>query len=370
MFLMFDGKRKGFKVKINNLLIIIFFLLTNIGVMFLLYPSLILDTVDNGHWLIVLIHGLSHVALFGILLFGVSKLEKPNILESLPKNRWVVSLVLLVPLGLFIVGTVIVSIRTYAEFTTVLFLNQTPMLYVMLIFITTATYIGLGSMESIFRTTFLIAGASSYVIVVIFLLSFFNAEWYNFFPAKVSNVDFLFKMPFITGFLILFPTFLFIAFLPKRKKFNYKTVFWFSWFLIPFIFMAAYSPMLVFGSEIARNFTFPYIEMLATVDIEWSIFETLTSLFGLSLLIYATLFLGMMLHILRMIYQSIFQTGKLHASIALVVMVILITFTANMISTWEQVQTHIIWIVPLRFYTFIGLLIFIFWIGRRKKHEA
>lgn len=367
---MSGGKRKGFKVKINNLLIIIFFLVTNIGVMFLLYPSLILDTVDNGHWLIVLIHGLSHIALFGMLLFGVSKLKEPNILKNLPKKRWAVSLTLLVPISLFIIGTVIIAIRTYAEFTTVLFLNQTPMFYVMVIFITTAGYIGLGSMESIFRTTFLIAATSSYVIVVIFILSFFNAEWYNFFPAKVSNFDFLLEMPFITGFLILSPTFLFIAFLPKGKKFNYKTVFWFSWFLILFIFMAAYSPMLVFGNEIARNFTFPYIEMLATVDIDWSIFETLTSLFGLSLLIYATLFLGMLLHILRMLYQNIFHTSKLHASIAMVIIVIFITAVANMISTWEQVQSHIIWIVPLRFYTFISLLIFIFWIGRRNRHET
>ncbi len=370
MFLMSGGKRKGFKVKVNNLLIIIFYLITNIGVMFLLYPTLILDTVDNGHWLIVLLHGFSHIVLLGILLFGVSKLEEPNILRSLPKNRWIVSLTLLVPLGLFIIGTVIVSIRTYAEFTTVLFLNQTPMFYVMVIFITTATYIGLGSMESIFRTTFLIAVASSYVIAVIFLLSFFNAEWYNFFPAKVDNIDFIFEMPFITGFLVLSPTFLFFAFLPKRKKLDYKTVFWFSWFIIPLIFMAAYSPMLVFGNEIARNFTFPYIEMLATVDIEWSIFETLTSLFGLSLLVYATLFLGMLLHILRMLYQSMFQTGKLHASIALVIIVILITIAADMISTWEQVQTHIIWIIPFRFYAFISLLIFIFWVGRGKKHET
>ncbi len=134
--------------------------------------------------------------------------------------------------------------------------------------------------------------------------------------------------------------------------------------------MAAYSPMLVFGFEVARNFTFPYIEMLATVDIQWSIFETLTSLFGLSLLIYATIFLGMLLHILRMLYQNMFQVGSLHASIALVVIVITIAVAANMISTWEQVQTHIIWIIPLRFYSIISLLIFIFWIGRRQKHET
>lgn len=367
---MSGGKRKGSKVKINNLLIIIFFLLTNIGVMFLLYPTLILDTVDNGHWLIVLIHGFAHIALVGVLLFGMSKLENPNVLQYLPEKRWFISIVFMIPLSLFIIGTVIVSIRTYAEFTTVLFLNQTPILYVMIIFVTTATYIGLGSMESIFRTTLLIAGASSYIIVVIFILSFFNAKWYNLFPMKVSNIDFVFEMPFITGFLILSPTFLFFAFLPKRKKLNYKTIFWFSWCLIPFIFMAAYSPMLVFGFEVARNFTFPYIEMLATVDIQWSIFETLTSLFGLSLLIYATIFLGMLLHILRMLYQNMFQVGSLHASIALVVIVITIAVAANMISTWEQVQTHIIWIIPLRFYSIISLLIFIFWIGRRQKHET
>lgn len=367
---MSGGKRKGFKVKINNLLIITFFLLTNIGVMFLLYPTLILDTVDNGHWLVVLIHGFTHIALVGILLFGMSKLENPNVLQYLPEKRWFISIIFMIPLSLFIIGTVIVSIRTYAEFTTVLFLSQTPILYVMVIFVATATYIGLGSMESIFRTTFLIAGASSYIIVVIFILSFFNAEWHNFFPMKVDNIDFIFEMPFITGFLVLSPTFLFFAFLPKKKKLNYKTIFWFSWFLIPFIFMAAYSPMLVFGYEVARNFTFPYIEMLATVDIQWSIFETLTSLFGLSLLIYATIFLGMLLHILRMLYQNMFRVSKLHASVALVIIVIIITIAANMISTWEQVQTHVIWIIPLRFYSFISLLIFIFWIGRRQKHET
>lgn len=367
---MSGGKRKGFKVKINNLLIITFYLVTNIGVMFLLYPSLILDTVENGHWLVALLHGLSHISLIGILLFGISKLKSPNILKYLPENRWMVSITLLVPLSIFIIGTVIVSIRTYAEFTTVLFLNQTPFFYVMLIFIATATYISLGSMESIFRTAFLIAFTSSYIILIIFILSFFNAEWYNFFPMEVDNVDFIFKQPFITGFLVLSPTFLFLAFLPERKKFNPKTVFWFAWFIIPFIFMAAYSPMLVYGYEVARNFTFPYIEMLATVDIQWSIFETLTSLFGLSLLIYATLFLGMLLHILRMIYQSMFRTSKLHASIALVVIVIFITVLANLISTWEQVQTYIIWIIPFRFYAFISLLIFIFWIGRRQKHET
>lgn len=367
---MFVGKRKGFIVKINNLLIVLFYLITNIGVMFLLYPTLIMDTVENGHWLIVLLHGFSHIVTLSILLIGLSKLEEPNILRYLPKNRWLVSIFLLVPLLIFIIGTVITSIRTYAEFTTVLFLNQTPIFYVMVIFIATATYIGLGSMESIFRTTFLIAAASSFVILVIFILSFFNAEWYNFFPIKVDRLDFLLEMPFITGFLILTPTFLFFAFLPEGKKFDPKTVFWFSWFIIPLIFMSAYSPMLVFGYEVARNFTFPYIEMLATVDIQWSIFETLTSLFGLSLLIYATIFLGMLLHILRMLYQSIFQTSKLHASIALIIMVIAITMTANMISTWEQVQQHVVWLIPFRFYSIFSLLIFIFWIGRRKKHEA
>ncbi|WP_152655631.1 GerAB/ArcD/ProY family transporter [Oceanobacillus sp. CFH 90083] len=357
-------------MKINNLLIILFFFITNVGVMFLLYPTLILDTVDNGHWLVVLLHGFSHIIILGVLLVGLSKLKEPNILRYVPKNRWIISVAIFVPLALFIIGTVIVSIRTYAEFTTVLFLNQTPILYVMIIFIATATYIGLGSMESIFRTTFLIAAASSFFILIIFILSFLNARWYNLFPIKVDRIDFLFEMPFITGFLILTPTFLFLAFLPKGKKMDVKSIFWFAWFIIPLIFIAAYSPMLVFGYEAAQNFTFPYIEMLATVDIQWSIFETLTSLFGLSLLIYATLFLGMLLHILRMLYQSVFQTGSLHASIALVVMVIVITLTANMISTWDEVQNHIAWLIPFRFYSIISLLIFIFWIGRREKHEA
>ncbi len=366
---MSDGKRKGFKVKISNLLIITYFFIVNIGLMFLLYPTLILDTVENGHWLVVLLHGISYILIIGLFLYGISKLKKPNILEHLPKNRWLVSIVVFIPLSLFLIGTVITAVRTYAEFTTVLFLNQTPILYVMILFIVTATYIGLGSMESIFRTAFLIMATSGFVIVIIFLLSFYNAKWYYIFPMKVDNIDFLLDIPFITGFLILSPTFLFLAFLPKKNKYNFKIIFWSSWFLIPIIFISAYSPMSVFGYEVARNFTFPYIEMLASVDVEWSIFETLTSLFGLSLLIYATLFLGMLLHILRMMYQSIFQVSNLHASIALVVIVIGITFVANMISTWEQVQSHTLWLVPFRFYSIISLLIFIFWIGRRQKHE-
>ncbi|MFS0750543.1 GerAB/ArcD/ProY family transporter [Oceanobacillus sp. 1P07AA] len=356
-------------MKINNLLVITYFLIVNMGLMFLLYPSLIIDTVENGHWLVVLLHGISHMVFFGILLYGMSKLKQPNILDYVPKNRWVVSIIVFIPIGLFIIGTVITAIRTYAEFTTVLFLNQTPLLYVMLIFIISATYIGLGSMGSIFRTTFLIMVTSGFIIAIIFFLSFYNAEWYNFFPAKVDGIDFLIQSPFITGFLILTPTFLFIAFLPRGKNYSFKTIFWSSLLLIPIIFLSAYSPILVFGYEVAKNFTFPYIEMLATVDIEWSIFETLTSLFGLSLLLYATIFLGMLLHILRMLYQTMFQTSNLHASIALIFIVIGITFVANMISTWEQVQSHIMWLVPFRFYTIVSLLVFIFWIGRRHKHE-
>ena len=367
---MSGGKRKGFKVKINNLLVITYFLIVNIGLMFLLYPTLILDTVENGHWLVVLLHGFSYMVLLGVFLYGMSKLKQPNILEYVPKNRWLVSIIVLVPISLFIIGTVITAIRTYAEFTTVLFLNQTPFLFVMLLFISAATYIGLGSIGSIFRAAFLIIATSSLIIVVIFFLSFFNAEWYYFFPAKVSSFDFLIQTPFITGFLILTPTFLFLAFLPKRRgDYNFKTIFWSSMILIPIIFVSAYSPILVFGYEVAKNFTFPYIEMLATVDIEWSIFETLTSLFGLSLLLYATIFLGMLLHILRLLYQTMFRTSNIHASIALIIIVIIITMTANMISTWEQVQSHVLWLTPLRFYTIVSLLVFIFWIGRRQKHE-
>ncbi|MDQ0271847.1 GerAB/ArcD/ProY family transporter [Cytobacillus purgationiresistens] len=354
-------------MKINTMYIIVTLLLSHIGLVSLFFPSLVVDTVDQGHWLVILLWSSLSYLIFYFYVFGLKKTAPHSIIETFSQRGKSWLYIGLLPLFFFQLILVVLSLRTYSEFTANLLLSETPVPMAMAVFLIPSLYIACGSFESILRTGFLISIIVSPIIFIILLFSLQNTHWTNIMPLSPPGLDAIFDKSFIDGLFIQAPVFTYLGFIPSKIKYNSGAVFYFGLLGILFAFIAVYIPLAIYSQEAISLFLFPFPAALDTVHIEWSVFERLSVVFCLILIIFAVLFLAMTLLTIRLLYQAFVKAQTTHSIIFLIIVSICLYIFAYLLVNWNQVERAVTWSTPLRIYTFVSIPLALYWLGIRRK---
>ncbi|MFD2329649.1 GerAB/ArcD/ProY family transporter [Cohnella sp. GCM10020058] len=334
--------------------VVVIYLVTHFGLIFFLYPADIIASVSVGHWSAVLFGFAIHFTLIGIYLKGLSYFASQNVIDIFTGVSKVFAYIMLLPLALYFLSIMIIAIRAYAEIVSVIFLSETPIWTIMLLFLIVSTLVSLSGIEPLMRTGVLVALLFSPFLILVLILSFQNVDWRYALPVidrEVASFSYLLKRPFLQSLFAFVGGFLFLGFIPAQIPFKGRKIVWFSLVLLPFFLLSVYVPILTFGENTASKFPFPFIMAVDTVDVSWLMFDRVTIFFMISLLCFVILFLALVMWTTL----SLLKRGLpfIKVSVASVLLPILVFIVCMLVPNWSAIEQLLWWNTYLRLYAAI-----------------
>ncbi|WP_158630131.1 GerAB/ArcD/ProY family transporter [Cohnella sp. AR92] len=345
-------------------------LITNLGLIFFLYPADIIASLSTGHWSAVLLGFVIHIGMVSVYIKGLSKCAPKNVIDLFQSAGNVFAFLMLLPLAVYFVMMLIITVRAYAEIVTMVFLAQTPLWTIMLLFLALSTLVSLWGIESLFRTSMLIALLFFPFLIIVVILSFQNVDWHYMLPfvdRKTATFSYVFHRPFLQSLFAFVGGFLFLGFIPPYVPYQSRKIIMASLLLLPFFLISVYVPLLTFGENTASKFPFPFIMAVDTVDISWLMFDRITIFFMISLLCFVVLFLSLVMWMtLQLLKRSM---HFFNAPIASVLLAATVFIVCLLVPSWSNVEQMIWWNTYLRLYAafVIPLVTFALGVSRRRK---
>lgn len=262
------------------------------GFVYLLYPRLVISSMNSGHWAMVLFQGLLQMVFMLIYKKGLDYFPKNDLIDIFRQmGKWV-AFIILVPYAFVLTSMIGFGLRAHSEEIISIFLNRTPYWAVLALLVFISAFAAIKGLETMLR-------ASVIVFIIINLLIMFNTltvmtnfDFHNALPAWPSSLHFLWngKFTFLTGF----STLLFLGFVPSENNMKYSQLF-LVWTYVTFIILlSVYIPLFIFGQETVVTRRYMVEEAMGTVDMRWFIFSQQTMFFGISLIAF-TIFLNALL---------------------------------------------------------------------------
>lgn len=340
----------------KSLQVVVMYLLTHTGLIFFMYPKDIIESLGVGHWSAILLGFVCHVALIAVYTKGLGYARPKSVIDLFQEMGNVFAIVLLLPVTLYFLMTMIITVRTYSEIVALVFLADTSLWAIMVLLLVVSTLISALGVEALFRTGFLVAILFLPLLILVFCLSFQNADWRYVFPVmdeEAASFSYVLSRPYLLSLFALTGGFLFLGFIPPYIPYKRRYVIGASTLLLPLLLISVYVPILTFGQNTASQFQFPYIAAVDTVNISWLMFDRVTMFFMISLISFILLFLSLLMWKTTLLIRRGFPfLGPILTKILLAVALFI---TCMQIPDWKSVEELFWWNTYLRLYVMIIL---------------
>ncbi|KWX69927.1 Spore germination protein [Paenibacillus jilunlii] len=339
----------------------------HLGLIFFLYPGDVISSTNDGHWLPVIIGFMVHLAAITVYMKGLSFIGRRDIISLYLEAGKGWPLLLLLPVTVYFLLIIIITLRYCAEMMTIVFLSNTPLWAIMLLFLLIAAFIAIKGIGTLLRTGVLTGMLCLPVILLFTAASFQNVDWRYIFPLA-DGFAFFTDSDFYQSFFAFAGGFLFLGFLQPYFTYRKKNIFIAALVLLPFFLFSVYIPVLTFGQATASTFHFPFIAALDSINLSWLMFDRITIFFFLCLISFTMLFLTMVLwSTIRVISRCIPVIKPSYLTFALPVLI----FIACMaIPNWEDVKLLFEWNSYLRFYVVITIPLSTYFFGKRLQRKV
>ncbi|WP_214629114.1 GerAB/ArcD/ProY family transporter [Paenibacillus agaridevorans] len=326
------------------------YILTHIGVIFFLYPDNMIQAMEVSHWIGILTGFLLHILVVWSYMKGLSLFDRRNVVDIfLDAGKWI-AVLLLAPVFVYLLAVIVISIRSYGEMITIIFLSSTPLWATMLLTAILAAYLALQGIEAILRTGLLLLVLCMPPTLFVLVSSFQHVDWHYVIPLFEGGAfrwSFVYNRSFLMGLLAVGGSFLFLGFVQPEVAFNQRYIRYASFLLLPLYGIAVYVPLLTFGHSTASRLMFPFIFVTDIVEVNWLMFERTSLFFTMSMIAFVLLFISLMLWNAAYLVQRVIavRTWPIVLAIAFVLLIICIS-----IDDWEQLEKLIWWNTFLRLY--------------------
>ncbi|MBB6735301.1 GerAB/ArcD/ProY family transporter [Cohnella zeiphila] len=357
----------------KSMQVIAVYLLSHIGLIFFMYPTDIIESLSVGHWCAILLGFACHVAVIAIYTKGLSYFKSQSIIDIFAGAGKALAWILLLPVSLYFLMMLILTVRAYAEIVTIIFLDSTPLWAVMALFLAVAGLISFMGVEAMFRTGLLAAILFFPLLLFVLSVSFQNADWHYLYPImdkRSASFSFVLERPYLLSFFAFAGGFLFLGFIPPYVPYKRRAVLWTTPVLLPFFFVSVYVPLLTFGRNTAVQFQFPFIMAVDTADISWLMFDRVTMFFMITVICFALLFISLVMWKTTLMIRRVLPFVRPDlASLLLAAVVFVICLQ---IPNWKMVERLFWWNTYLRLYVVavIPLTTLVLGIRRRRKGAA
>jgi spore germination protein (amino acid permease) len=351
----------------KSLHVMLMYFITHLGLIFFMFPADIIRSTTQGHWLPILLGIGVHLSLLAIYMKGMSYFHKKDIVNIYLGVGKGIAVIFLLPITLFLLLTIIVTLRSFSEIVAIFFLSNTPLWAITSLFLLISMYIASKGLEAIFRTGILLALLFLPLIMFVLVNSFQYADWRYTFPIFDVDFSFITKRPYLESYFAFAGGFLFLGFVQPYFTFKRKKIMIAALVLMPIFIFAVYIPILTFGQATASTFLFPFVAAVDTLDINWLMFDRVTMFFLLSVITFIMLFTSLLLwKITRIVHECIptVKFGYIVISLSAAIFII-----CMMIPDWKDVEKLLWWNTYLRFFTQFIVPASLCYFGYRSKRK-
>lgn len=326
------------------------YILAHVGVIFYLYPSNLLETMESGHWVAVLIGFLIHIAIVWGYMWGLGRFERGNVIDIFLKlGKWP-ALLMMMPVFFYLLVAVAITTRAYGEIITLLFLSSTPLWAMMALILAVSLFLAIQSIGTILRTSMLLLALCLPPTMFVLVSSFQNIDWHYLLPLidyQSFHWSFLYERPFLMSLFAVGGSFLFLGFLKSEIDYDQRKLRYASFMILPMLFIAVYVPLLTFGHSTASTFLFPFIMVTDIVEVTWFMFERSSLFFALSMIAFVLLFMSLALWNAIYMVQRVAKVKSLFIGVAICMIIFVVSL---LIDDWEHLQKLLLWNTLLRLY--------------------
>lgn len=355
----------------KSLQVISMYVLTHMGLIFLLYPADMISSMGVGHWLAILFGYALHVTVISVYMKGLGYFPGEDLIDILLKWGRTAATLLLLPVAAYLFIILVSTTRACSEVITIIFLSGTPLWATAALLIFISTYMANIGSEALMRTGAMLACLSIPLVIFLLVMSFQNADWRYFFPAidkKAATFSFLLNRDYIKSLFAFAGGFLFLGFIPSQVSYKRKKILRGSVLLIPLYIISVYGPIMTFGQNTASKFQFPFIMNIDTVEIDWLMFDRITMFFLLSMIMFNILFLAIVLwQAVRIIHRPFQRLKPVYPLLALSLIVFVVCIS---IPGWVFIEQLFWWNTILRFYAFTIIPAVTLTIGFRRGRKG
>lgn len=350
----------------KSLNVMVIYILSHLGLIFFMYPGNIIDSTEQGHWLPILIGVIVHFVFITIYMKGLELFPKKDVISIYSSIGKGTAVFFLIPILLYFIMIILITVRAYAEIITIVFLSNTPLWAIILLILFISTYIAANGIEPIFRTGFLLAILFLPLIVMIFFTSFQNVDWHYIVPLD-TDLKFMSSPSYYESFFAFSGGFLFLGFIQPYFSYKRTKVLLAAAILVPIFLFSVYIPILTFGQATAATTFLPYVVVVDTININWLMFDRVTMFFLLSLISFIMLYLALVIwKTVRIINHYI---PSIHSSYCTMLLSLAIFITCLFIPDWKEVEKLFLWNTALRFYVLFAIPLSIYYYGRRARRK-
>lgn len=357
----------------KSLQVMAMYLLTHIGLIFFLYPTDIIGSLSVGHWSAILLGFACHIAVIGLFTKGLSYAAPKSVIDIFLETGKMAAVLLLLPVLLYFLMILIITVRAYSEIITLVFLANMPLWAIMALLLAVSTYISALGIESMFRTGLLVAVLFLPFLFLVFCLSFQNVDWRYIFPLmdeQAASFSYVFSRSYLLSMFAFTGGFMFLGFIPPYVPYNWRKVLWTASLLLPVFLISTYVPLLTFGQNTASQFQFPFIMAIDTVNVTWLMFDRVTMFFMISLICFVVLFLSLIIwKTTELIRRGIPSVHPMRAKLVLAVAIFVVCLY---IPDWKHVEELLWWNTFPRLYvmTVIPIATLVLGIRHHRKGVA
>lgn len=344
------------------------YILIHLGLIFFMYPTNVIESTDNSHWLPVFIAVLIHFLILILYLKGLSYFPNQTIITIYSNAGSVYSFLFLFPISLYFFMALIITVRAYSEVIIIVFLSGTPLWSITALLLIISAYLALLGIESIFRTTILFSMIFLPCIFFAILFSFQNVDWHYLLPIWSSDFSFLTNQAYFNSFFAVGGGFLFLGLIQPNFILRRKSMIVAAAIIAPFFLISVYIPILTFGQKTASTMMFPFVIATDAVNITWLAFDRITVFFLLSSITFIMLFLSIVLFNTAKIWNHYFPRITIPY---FVVIITLITYAVCwFIPNWTRIDELFKWNTTLRFYVIILTPLSLLFLGIRSRKKG
>jgi hypothetical protein len=332
-----------------------------------MYPTDIIASTDEAYWIPITLSIIIHFIFVSIYMKGLSYFPRKNIITIYLSHGKIMAWIFLLPVAIYLIMTIIIAIRSYSEIITIVFLSNTPLWAIMLLLVLVATYLSSRGLDSILRSSLLLAILFLPLTLFVCFVSFQNVDWRYIFPLTTNDFRFITKPSYLMSYFSIGGVFLFIGFIQPLFTYKPKKILYTALLLVPFWVISVYIPILTFGNSTVPHFYFPFVEAVDSIDINWLMFDRVTVFFLLSLITFIILFLSLVLWMFMQIITTCIPNFRPNY---LLILISFISFVCCLfIPDWQDVEGLFLINSPFRFFCLLIVPPSLWILGIRSKRK-
>jgi|GEM_PF-1093271 len=320
-----------------------------------IYPSIILRSTLGSCWIPVAVWACAALLSSWLYRSLLSRLNGERLIARLRQAAgfgWTV--ILCLPVLLFLAGATGIVLRAYSEIITMTMLPTTPISFLNGMLLAPAA-LALAGMMPIVRTARVFFMLSILMTLLLMLVGLSDVHWALGKPWLRTDGDFLLNKRFYAG-SYLWMGFVITSLIGPYSAGTVRRV-WKSYALaivcgFPLVLAYIYLPILTFGVELNRHLTFPFVSKMDSIYHYWIAVENLAAVFVSVTMFYVLILMALKLHALGETFKALaprVPSGVIYAGLVVVVY----TF-ATVLSSWRALEDVVLYTAGVRLYTLFG----------------